>query len=177
MSEKYMFFDSKDEDIREYSSENMAELLSGICPNGVLSGLVVSGAGEKAVTVSAGKAVINGYVYVLTEAAKFPVVVLGFARKDRIVIRLDMVNRVMSLEYLTGTSTTPPSLTQNDEIYEIPIVRISIQANSTAVQAIASEKSYSNDYHNLYNKPIYSGTDEPSGSLGKNGDIYIQYEE
>lgn len=35
--------------------------------------------------------------------------------------------------------------------------------------------SYYNDYTNLSNKPILSGTAAPSGSLGNNGDIYIQY--
>ncbi len=35
--------------------------------------------------------------------------------------------------------------------------------------------SYYNDYANLSNKPILSGTAVPSSSLGNNGDIYIQY--
>lgn len=35
--------------------------------------------------------------------------------------------------------------------------------------------SYYNNYANLSNKPILSGTAVPSSSLGNNGDIYIQY--
>lgn len=176
MSEKYMFFNSTDQDEREYSAADMADFISGVCSNGVLDGLNVT-LNNNDVVVSAGKAVINGYVYVLDENMSLPVDVLGVTRYDRVVIKLDSVQRQIHLDVKTGTDMTVPELTQNNEIFEISLAVLTVQANTTVVTGITTDAEYVWDYRKLKETPILYGTSEPSSRKGNDGDIYIQYEE
>lgn len=172
MAEKSMFFNSTSDDIREYSASDMAECFFGICPNGVLEGLIVSGSSE-VITVSTGKAFVNGYYYCLDEDKSFEVITASSGRMDRVVIRLDLSKRKISVEYIMGTSASVPELTQTSDIYEISLAYMLI--SGIKIVSITKDAVYSNDYKHLQNKPIHYGTAIPSSSLGNNGDIYIQY--
>ena len=169
MSEKSMFFNSIDGDVREYSASDFADCLSGICPDGVLEGLEVTAANSK-VNISAGKATINGYVYVLDETKVITPNSGNAQRFDRVVLKLDLTNRNISAICKTGTSTAPV-LEEN----ELSLAIVTVQTNG-AVTGVTDARIYSRDYSNLQNKPIHYGTGTPSNSLGNDGDIYVQYE-
>lgn len=68
-------------------------------------------------------------------------------------------------------SNIPPELNEN----EISLAIVTVQTNG-AVTGVTDTRTYSRDYSNLQNKPIYFGTGTPNNSLGNNGDIYVQYE-
>ena len=169
MSEKSMFFNSTDGDVREYSAADFADCLSGITPNGVLEGLEVTAANSK-VNILAGKAIINGYVYILDETKIITPNLGNSKRFDRVVLKLDLTNRNISAICKTGT-TVAPALEEN----EISLAIVPVQING-AVTGVTDDRTYSNSYANLQNKPIYYGTDTPKNTLGNDGDIYVQYE-
>lgn len=169
MSEKSMFFNSTDGDVREYSASDFADCLSGICPNGVLEGLAVSPTNSQ-VNISAGKAIINGYIYVLDETKIITPNSGNAQRFDRVVLKLDLTNRNISAICKTGT-TVAPVLEEN----EISLAIVTVQT-SGAVTGVTDDRTYSNSYANLQNKPINYGTGIPRNSLGNDGDIYVQYE-
>lgn len=169
MSEKSMFFNSTDGDVREYSASDFADCLSGICPNGVLEGLAVSATNSQ-VNILTGKAIINGYVYVLDETKVITPNSGNAQRFDRVVLKLDLTNRNISAICKTGTSTAP-TLEEN----ELSLAIVTVQTNG-AVTGVKDTRIYSRDYSNLQNKPIHYGTGTPSNSLGNDGDIYVQYE-
>lgn len=175
MAEKSMFFNSVEGDERAYSQADMAAVFSGIALNGVLEGLdvtIVSGG----ISLSIGKAIINGYVYHLDEALELTVEVRSVRRYDRIVLRLNLSERSIRAAVLTGSGMTMPELTQNNIIYEISIAGIIVEANAAQVTHIEYDRIYSNSYGNLQDKPILYGTSEPSSVYGNDGDIYIQYD-
>lgn len=175
MSEKSMFFNSTNDDERAYSAADMADVLSGLCPNGVIKGLtLMHGLRSGEIVLNTGKAMVNGYMYSLDTMKTFTVTDADL-RYDRVVLRLDTVNRKITAEYKQGTDSERPELTQNSEIWEISLALINIMEGSYPL--ISADCDYARDYHNLVNTPIYSGTDEPWAGLGNNGDIYIQYEE
>ncbi len=169
MSEKSMFFNSTDGDVREYSAADFADCLSGIAPNGVLEGLSVTAANSK-VNISAGKAIINGYIYVLDSTLVITPDSGSSQRFDRVVLKLYLPNRNISAICKTGTSTAP-ALEEN----EISLAVVTVQING-AVTGVTDTRAYSRDYSNLQNKPIHYGTGTPNNSLGNDGDIYVQYE-
>lgn len=176
MAEKSMFFNSTEDDIREYSAADMADCLSGICPNGVLEGLKVERNNSNQVIVSAGKAIINGYIFCMDEEKNFDIPVSVDAKRlDRVILQLDVSERKISVIYRTGTSSDAPELTQNSEIYEISLAVMGIAAGTAVATYLSTEAIYSRDYGNLQNKPVRYGTAAPHSSVGNNGDIYIQY--
>ncbi|MBQ8133274.1 MAG: hypothetical protein IJ192_02515 [Clostridia bacterium] len=177
MSEKYMFFNSTDDDEREYSAADMADVLSGVCPDGVIEGLTIDKTSYSVIFLSPGKAIINGYFYCLTADKPIEVIrsetniVLG-----RLILRLDTVERKITAEVkLSDSSTEFPVLTQNTDIWEFLLADITFKPGYSPT--ISYNTIFARDYNNLINKPIYSGTEKPYTRLGNDGDIYIQYEE
>lgn len=176
MAEKYMFFNSAEGDVREYSEADMADCLSGLAANGVLEGLRVSRDDTK-VYLSPGKAVINGYVYCSDETLELMPEITSVIRCDRLVLRLDYQNRRIYPAIKTGASVLVPELTQNSEIFEIPLAVLLIATNTSKAESVTSDALYSHDYSHLHSKPILYGTAAPASNIGNDGDIYIQYEE
>lgn len=149
MAEKSLFFNSEDEDIREYSAADMAEVLSGICPTGIIEGLNVSGTGTGAIRVSPGKAIINGYIYCLFDEKVFSIEPSDIDRINRMVLRLDLSARSLTLSLKSGTDQAKPVLERNQTIYEISLAFISISAGSRVVSSIKSDAIYSRNYTKL----------------------------
>ena len=161
MSEKSVFFDSADGDVREYSSADMAAVLSGIAKNGVLDGLEVTVPSDSSgAVISAGKAIINGYVYILDES-KTLAADAGEYRRDRIVLRLDTENK----EIVTAFKPKDSDNTAN----EISLAVVQVQTGGS-VTNVTDLRRFS--FHN----PILYGTSAPRSTRGIDGDIYIQYE-
>ncbi len=146
--EFYGFFDSTEGDIRQYDAAELAQLLSAAVQNGVSShnggGLQVTADGTSMnTTVSEGGAVIGGYVFTLSDdggaARTLTHQTSGSAdRIDRVVVRLDLNQRNISLAVLEGVpGATPkaPSLTRTSQVWELSLAQVLIRASALFVEA------------------------------------------
>ena len=174
MSEKYMFFNSTDDDEREYSAADMADMLSGVCPNGVIEGLEVTGAS----TISPGKAMINGYYYSNDEKYIYGGASYAVGKSDYYVLRLNKSAKAITIGKYTAILDNEFKLEQNNNVWEIALGKVTYYPIGSAVRGIITDlRTFTRDYRNLVNRPIRSGTSEPLDSLGNDGDIYIKYQE
>lgn len=140
MAESYRFFNSEPGDIREYPANDFAEYFAQFLSNGVYAtdntmGLKVSINGLQ-VSVGVGYAFLRGRLY-KNDAVK--TYTLDAAdniqdRIDRIVVKLDSINRTILMGLKKGTiSSTPtaPALIDDASVLEIPLAQIRLNANAT----------------------------------------------
>lgn len=142
MAESYMFFDSSPDDIREYTASDFAEFWADFLTDGVythpetkLMGLKVGISGFN-LTVNKGRGIIRGYRY--KSDAELSITLDGadnvLSRIDRVILKLDIVNKKISLLVKKGTmgsQPVPPTLIDNASIKELPIAQIRINAGAT----------------------------------------------
>ena len=129
---------------RPAKAENLAAYLAGFFSNGVLmqedTALKVEAYSGMEVQIQAGMGNINGKT-ILNDAAE--VITLdtasaSLARIDRVVFRLDEVNRLMEFDVLTGTpasSPIAPALTQTADVYELCLAEIRVPAGASEILA------------------------------------------
>jgi hypothetical protein len=145
MTEKYSFFGSAEGDIRDYDQTDYAEVYKRFIKTGVFPSveneLVVAQTvpARLAVQVNTGEAFIEGYWYDNTSIKEIdlPATDAVNPRIDRIVLRLDVVNeRKITAEYLQGTAAfapVAPDLTRTDQIYEISLAQVRVNAGATSI--------------------------------------------
>jgi hypothetical protein len=145
MTEKYSFFGSAEGDIRQYDQTDYAEVYKRYIKTGVFPSveneLVVAQTvpARLAVQVNTGQAYIEGYWYGNTSIKEIdlPAADAVHPRIDRIVLRLDVVNeRKITAEYLQGTAAVAPvapDLTRTDQIYEISLAQVRVNAGATSI--------------------------------------------
>lgn len=147
--EKSSFFNSVSHD-RVYRAEEWAEYFASFIGNGVFpvpsnNLQVVAGSGM-VVTVKAGKAWINGYFYYNTGdlSLTLPVADGVLNRIDRIVVRWDLTERLISVVVKSSTpsaSPTPPALQRDADAYELCLADITTSAGVTAIsQAVITDR-------------------------------------
>ena len=147
--EKSSFFNSVSHD-RVYRAEEWAEYFASFIGNGVFpvpsnNLQVVAGSGM-VVTVKAGKAWINGYFYHNTGdlSLTLPVADGVLNRIDRIVVRWDLTERLISVVVKSSTpsaSPTPPALQRDADAYELCLADITTGAGVTAIsQAVITDR-------------------------------------
>lgn len=147
--EKSSFFNSVSHD-RVYRAEEWAEYFASFIGNGVFpvpsnNLQVVAGSGM-VVTVTAGKAWINGYFYYNTGdlSLTLPVADGVLNRIDRIVVRWDLTERLISVVVKSSTpsaSPTPPALQRDADAYELCLADITTGAGVTAIsQAVITDR-------------------------------------
>ena len=147
--EKSSFFNSVSHD-RVYRAEEWAEYFASFIGNGVFpvpsnNLQVVAGSGM-VVTVKAGKAWINGYFYYNTGdlSLTLPVADGVLSRIDRIVVRWDLTERLISVVVKSSTpsaSPTPPALQRDADAYELCLADITTGAGVTAIsQAVITDR-------------------------------------
>lgn len=147
--EKSSFFNSVSND-RVYRAEEWAEYFASFIGNGVFpvpsnNLQVVAGSGM-VVTVKAGKAWINGYFYYNTGdlSLTLPVADGVLNRIDRIVVRWDLTERLISVVVKSSTpsaSPTPPALQRDADAYELCLADITTGAGVTAIsQAVITDR-------------------------------------
>lgn len=130
MEEKYGFFNAVETSSgvydRTYNAEDFANYFSKFISNGVFvnptDGLKVSAKSGLKVTVKAGSAYIDGYYYELTEDKILTIQVnsSSYIQTDSVVIRLDKVNRKMSLEVKQNDT----SVTRTSTVKELQLATI-----------------------------------------------------
>ena len=161
---------------RTYNANDYSDNLAVIISSGVLlssnNDLQVTASGLN-LTVSAGRAWINGHYYNNTTAYSLPAITppTGGSRIDRVILRYDetITVRNISLQYLTGTAATSPvapALTRTDTIYDLCIAEITVAANATSasvkdtrsdtelcgwVYSTAGDNSFFTNFNNEFN--------------------------
>ena len=148
--ERYSFFnavmDATGNYDREYLAEDFAAYFASFIGNGVYaspaSSLKVLSTGSMNVEVSAGKAWVNGYYYENTTKKTFPLDILNqtaeYSRIDSIVLRLNLLDRVIETDVKKGTSAKNPSaptLERNENIFELRLADIKVVGGRTEIKS------------------------------------------
>ncbi|OUM85683.1 MAG: hypothetical protein BAA01_09450 [Bacillus thermozeamaize] len=170
MAEAYRFFDSLPEDPREYTADQFAEYFRLFLTDGILNGgenLQVSANGTDMRTfVKAGYAWIQGYMYKNTEDLfiSHSTAHSSLNRIDRIVIRLDktLPNRYIRAFVKEGApaeNPVPPSLQRDDNIWEISLAQVLIEAGKSFVEpSQITDERFDNSVCGLVNSLIQVDT-------------------
>lgn len=139
--EKSSFFNSISGD-RRYKAEEWAEYFASFISNGVFpnpsTGLQVLASNSMIITVNTGKAWINGYFYFNTSNLT---ITLDNAdgvlnRIDRVVVRWDLQDRVISVRVKKGTYSATPSaaaIQRDADAYELVLADIYVGAGAVSV--------------------------------------------
>ena len=142
MAEYFRFFDSTENDVREYTAAEFSEYFSKFLSDGVYTengemGLKVTTINGFNIRVSPGYAFIRGYMYKNDADIELtldpPDVVLD--RIDRVVLKLDIVNRTINIQLKKGTlgsQPSPPSLIDNSSVKELPIAQIRVNHGASS---------------------------------------------
>ena len=134
------FFNSVNND-RLYSANEFAEYFSTFIGNGIFpnptTSLQVQPYTGLTIRVKAGKAWINGY-YFVADADESILVTADpvLPRIDRLVLRLHLSNREITLVHKQGTaasSPVAPSVTRDAQMIELSIATVSIPAGASSV--------------------------------------------
>lgn len=139
--EKSSFFNSVSGD-RKYKAEEWAEYFASFIANGVFpnpsTGLQVLADSGMAITIKTGKAWINGYFYYNTGDLSITLDTADgvLNRIDRVVVRLDLQEREISVSVKKGTySATPtaPALQRDADAYELAIGDVLVGAGAVSI--------------------------------------------
>ncbi|WP_421927632.1 hypothetical protein [Lysinibacillus capsici] len=143
---KFGMFNSINGD-RRYKAEDFAQYFATFIGNGIFvkpsDCLQIFANGDSmSVTVRAGKAWVNGYYLVNDDNYTLPLSVgdTTLNRIDRIVIRLDFVQRKMSVEVKKGTlsaSPVAPTLKRDADAYELALADVYIAKGALTINQAA----------------------------------------
>lgn len=145
---------------RVYLAEDFARYFASFIGNGVFPTpstnlQVISRDNNMIIRLSPGKAWINGYFYENTESLLITVDPADgvLNRIDRVVIRLDLINREIKSYLKKGTfasNPVPPTLTRNNDIWEIGLSDILINKGAIKItQADITDLRQNNSYCGL----------------------------
>lgn len=150
MSERYGFFNAVETSSgvydRTYNAEDFASYFSKFISNGVFveptDGLKVTAQSGLKVTVKSGSAYIDGYYYELTEnkTLTIPANSSSHVQQDSVVIRLDKVNRKMSLELKQNNASV--SRTSTIKELQLATIRKSVGVSSFSQSDITDQRPY-----------------------------------
>lgn len=139
--EKSSFFKSINGD-RKYKAEDFAKYFATFIANGVFpnpsNNLQVMANNDMTVTIKAGPAWINGYIYINTEDLILTLDVADgvLNRIDRIVLRMDTVGRAINAKVKKGafaSSPAAPSLQRDADGYEIALADIYVTKGAISI--------------------------------------------
>ena len=141
---------------REYLAEDFAKYFASFIGNGVFpnpsSNLQVISNNDMTISISIGKAFINGYYYEnTTKLVKTIDVADGVLNRiDLVVLRLDFTNREIKVYIKKGTfasSPVAPSLQRDSDMYELGLAQVSINAGVTSIsQSNITDLRLDSDY-------------------------------
>ena len=199
MAELSRFFNSEVGDVREYPASDFAEYFDKFLSDGIYTdndsmGLNTTITGFVA-TVGEGFAFIKGYLYKNDADITFTLSNADaiLSRIDRLVLKLDTVNRSMNVikkEGTLGSNPTAPPLIDDGTVKELPLVRIRVNANASTgiitderipVSSIIEipYEDMSAEFDIWFNArvlsvgvEVYNGTTEPGGIV--TGDLWLK---
>lgn len=148
LAEICKFFNSTPTDERWYYASDFAEYFGDVLSSGLLHkdnvpGLQVTVIPNSLKTkVDVGQALIKGYSYKNTEPIELThdITEVGLNRIDRIVLRLDLHNAVLSIKAFVkkgeeAVNPVPPTLQRDNYIYELSLAQVKITSNSTSISS------------------------------------------
>ncbi len=186
------FYDSTQDDPREYSAGQWSEVFAFLAGNGVMPGegtefkVTEYNPVQMKVNVGAGVCFIKGRYGRLTNATELaiPDADPTYDRIDRIVLKLDLNTnaRKTTLEVKQGTpaeTPAPPSLERTETVHEISIAQIYVTAGTVTItnSDITDEKNnydvcgFSLPFGWLVNQRIITAPREDIINRDANGDI------
>lgn len=125
---------------RTYNADSFEYWLKKFFTTGVFAGdLQVTAGGSYTVKVATGYANVNGKVkdFYNTETFTVPSANSTYPRIDTIVVRRDDTNKIISLQYVTGTYSgrdpVPTAPTRSGAIYELVLAEIYVGAGATEI--------------------------------------------
>lgn len=188
MAEHSRFFNSTEEDRREYTAGEFAEyfsrfLINGIYPDGQNVTLEPVAGGGLDVTIGEGFAIVEGYLYKNDEPLNKALRAAdsNFDRIDRVVIRLDVVARTVTVKVKEGIPASvpqAPSLENGAIIKELPLCRVRVRSRATGITAqdMTDERVVvRNAVPSAFGAQVFIGEEEPA--LTGVGDIWLKVTE
>lgn len=161
MAEFGGFFNSVSGD-RKYKSEDFANYFktfigTGVNPN--TDSLRVVKASSTQIKILPGSACVDGYLY-LNSTELIKNIDTNVTRIDRVVLRLDIVNRLLNVLVVQGTASVAPNLTVNNSIHELSLAKITIKGTSTIIEDERGQNNLcpymefigKNDLQSMWNK-------------------------
>jgi len=145
--EQYGFFQSTVDDTRSYDSSDIANAFWALASSGVAdlgtNLQVTAEGGSMNVVVDYGKGMIKGrYYYLKNNGGGNKIFAIAtepaLNRTDRIVMRLDLTARTITLQKLVGTagsSPTAPGLTRTGTVWDMSLAAVHITAGATELVA------------------------------------------
>ena len=150
MAERYGFFNAVETSSgvydRTYNAEDFASYFSKFISNGVFveptDGLKVSIQSGLKVTIKAGSAYIDGYYYELTEnkTLTIPINSASYVQQDSVVVRLDKVNRKISLELKQNNASV--SRTSTIKELQLAIIRKPVGVTNLSASDVTDMRPY-----------------------------------
>ncbi|MDQ0150562.1 hypothetical protein ACFO6R_12750 [Eubacterium multiforme] len=134
MAEFSGFFNSVNGD-RKYKSEDFAKYFKTFMSTGVnpaLDSLKVYKRNSTSIEIRQGAANIQGYMY-LNDASLIKSVEVGTSRVDRVVLKLDLINRKLRIDVKKGSTSIPAALQRDNSVYELSLAKIYISGNDFSV--------------------------------------------
>ena len=153
---------------RNYFAEDMAEFFNSLVTNGVFPGLstnlqVISN-NDMTVILKAGKAWINGYVYILDADMILTIDTADgvLNRIDRIVIQFNTVGRAINAVVVKGTLASTPyadDLYRDADLYELGVADIYITNGATIISQVnITDMRFNNNFCGVVNSLITADT-------------------
>ncbi|MCD3217824.1 hypothetical protein G8S55_11410 [Clostridium botulinum C] len=127
---------------RIYKAENFAEYFASFIGNGVFpnpaTGLQVKETSKMQIVIKAGKAWINGFIYINTEDLILDIDVADgvLHRIDKVVLRYDVAKREIRVVVKKGefnSKPTAPAITRNADMYELGLADITVNAGAIKI--------------------------------------------
>lgn len=146
MAQRYLFFNSVNDDRRIYQAQDFADYFGSVLSTGLLHNDNVPGlevrveTGTMNTVVDVGSAIMRGHLYIndtphtLTHSLAEPTA----DRIDRIVLRLDLRNAHRNIllhikEGVPSSNPEPPTLQRDAFIYELSLAQVRIRANTSTI--------------------------------------------
>ena len=134
MAEQYGYFNGL-----AYDEDFPAQRIAALVPNGVYqNGSQVLAGGSMKLQVTPGRAWINGYFYRSDEAVEVtvPTAHPSLPRKDAVVLRWDLPEKVMGVCVVEGTPANnpqPPALRRDSQVYDLQLALVKVETGAIAL--------------------------------------------
>ena len=136
-------FQTGDNDTYKYTATEFVKLYKAMTADGV-----VKGEGEEmeielnglTATVKTGSAFVQGRYGEINTAKNLTFTSTGSVHIDRIILKLDIINRLFTVEIKQGSSVAP-ALTQTQAVWEIPLASVTVPASGVNA-TLADERNF-----------------------------------